>query len=197
MELLVPYLGQLGLAGIVFVVLLALAQLGLTQFFKLLAQTILKNSKFDFTGLWVLGLSLVLGGLLGAVMLSRVAALLDIQLPQPWGGVLAGMILAAIISGLVNYQQQRSSEKALSKVDAITAVLGQLSAATAAATPATVNPEQRTPNTEHPSTEALPAEVLTPITPEEASRMTHTDWPAVIGDDAPLVTDRPGSSQPY
>ncbi|GAA3995133.1 hypothetical protein GCM10022631_01580 [Deinococcus rubellus] len=189
MELLVPYLGQLGLAGIVFVVLLALTQLGLTQFFKLLAQTILKNSTFDFTGLWVLGLSLVLGGLLGAVMLSRVAALLDIQLPQPWGGVLAGVILAAIVSGLVSYQQQRSSEKAASKVDAITAVLGQLSAAQATAVPAA---------TPQPVPDALPAETLTPITPDEAASLTRTDWPALHQpDDAPLVTDRPGSNQPY
>ncbi|AZI41877.1 hypothetical protein EHF33_03185 [Deinococcus psychrotolerans] len=180
-ELLLPYLGQLGLAGIVFVLLLASAQLGLTQFFKVLAQTILKNSKYDFTGLWVLGLSLVLGGILGGVMLAQVAPALGIRAPEPWGGVLAGVVLAAVVSGLVSYQQQRTAEKALSKVDAVTAVLGQLAA------------QQPTPIAS-PLPAALPdplPETLTPITPEEASHMTRTDWAAVVGDDAPLVQEAP------
>lgn len=184
MELLLPYLAQLGLAGIVFVMLLGLAQLGLTQFFKVLAQTIFKKSDFNFTGLWVLGLSLILGGVLGGVMLSNVAPALGIQVKEPWGGVLAGVVLAAVVSGLVSYQQQRTGEKALSKADGLAALVAQISAAVPAAAvapPPIILPDPLpTP----------PPEALSPVTPEDVSRLTRTDWPAVVSGDAPVDLGR-------
>lgn len=177
-----PYLSQLGLPGIAFVVFMFLAQLGLTQFCKV----ILKESFSKFGGIAVMLLSVLIGGLLGWVMLTRVAGLLDITAPEPWGGIIAGMLLGAIVAGMVNYLEERAKERAGHQADvtaqAISAALTQV-----------VQPQQSTAQGQTydgPVTipaEPTPLEELRPITPEEAAAMTRTDWPAPAwGEDAPL-----------
>lgn len=184
-ELLLPYLPQLGLAGLLFLLLMAVAQLGLTQF----CRSVLKKWSVELQGGAVMGLSLAIGAVLGGLMLSKVAVLLEIRAPEPWGGVFAGMVLAATVSGVVSYLQQRSDEKLKHQSEGLAAVLAQMAGpGVAAPQPAPApTPQPASPEPAFPSDEPL-----RPITPEEAAAYTRTDWPDVAGvppDDAPLVRD--------
>lgn len=184
-ELLLPYLPQLGLAGLLFLLLMAVAQLGLTQF----CRSVLKKWSVELQGGAVMGLSLAIGALLGGLMLSKVAVLLEIRASEPWGGMFAGMVLAATVSGVVSYRQQRSDEKLKHQSDGLAAVLAQIAGQTAqAAAPAPV-PES-VPLPTPPEDLSFPEEPLRPITPEEAAAYTRTDWPDVAGipPGAPPVT---------
>ncbi|GAA5513669.1 hypothetical protein Dcar01_02413 [Deinococcus carri] len=181
MEMLLPYLAQLGLGGILAIVLLGLAQLALVEF----ARAVLHRWGLAVQGGAVLLLSLALGGLLGWLMLSRVAGVAGIDLPPPWGGVALGLVLAATVSGLVAYQQRRRAEKAAGQVtpDILADVLAQVAAGQARTPSVTVQVPA-------PAAPQVPAPVpcsddLRPITPEETAAMTRTDWPAVAGLDDP------------
>ncbi|EYB68943.1 hypothetical protein DEIPH_ctg013orf0053 [Deinococcus phoenicis] len=173
MDMAFPYLAQLGLAGTVFVVLIGLLHLGLTQFFK----TTLRRFGATVQGSAVLLLSLAVGALLGAVMLSRAATVLDITLPEPWGGIVAGLVLAATVSGLVSYQEQRAAQKQRGQItpDILAGILAQ---AQQAAPNVTV--QVPPPAAPIPPTTSSTGEALSPITPEDLAR-TRTDWPPVSG----------------
>lgn len=180
-----PYIAQLGLPGIAFILFMGLAQLGLTQFVKV----ILKERFDTFGGTAIMLLSVGIGGLLGWVMLARVAKLLEINLREPWAGIFAGMLLGAIVAGLVSYWQQRSREKNGHQIDGMTAILAQIAAAQPQAAPVQVQtpgPVTVTPTPTPVPRVDMTLEQLRPITPEEAANMTRGDWP----EPPELVTDR-------
>lgn len=152
------YLTQLGLAGTVFIVLMALLQLGLTQFVK----TTLKRWGANIQGGVILVISLLVGALLGWVMLSKAARLLDITLAEPWAGIVAGMILAATVSGLVSYQQQRTAEAQAGTVtsDVLAGILAQVQA-----------------TQQQPSVNVhVPPPVVVPAQPAPAAPPLQTEW---------------------
>lgn len=134
MDLLMGFLSNLGPAGLLFVVVMGLFHLGLTQFATLLIREVQRRSQRkedrrratqglpplaetaygppgEFGGFAVVVVSLLIGGVLGGVMLSAVAPVIGIQ-AGPWAGVLAGVILAAAVSGIINYLSRRTEQRA-------------------------------------------------------------------------------------
>ncbi|SEI66348.1 hypothetical protein SAMN04488058_101278 [Deinococcus reticulitermitis] len=189
MELLISALAQLGPAGVVFVLVIGLFHLGLTQFVTLLIREVQRRSRQredrhraaqglpplsetvyappgEFGGFAVVVVSLLIGGVLGGVMLSAVAPVIGIQ-AGPWAGVLAGVILAAAVSGIINYLSRRTEQRARlagGQGDALAEVLALL-ASTRVTPPAPSYPDD-VPLAPQPA----------PLRPASARDVRATQW---------------------
>ena len=213
MDYILSLIPRLGLTGAIFILFMLVAQLGLTQFAKDITRAIFKRrhrpegcSDDDWAEqqyavkTWMIWLmSLLIGAGLGGLILSPVARLLELRQPEPYGGMLAGLLLAAITSGLESFYQQRTEEKGQAASAGIAAVLAQMQAAQARQLPA---PTPGSSTLAPPATgERPPVDIVVEPDPsvqpgfQPDPTATHfnlvaPEWMSELPDDPPLAPDR-------